>query len=266
MSERVHATAAAGFDRAGGDYERGRPGYPPAAVSHLKRAVGIQAGARVLDLAAGTGKLTRALADSGAELIAVEPVAGMREQLERATPGVRVLEGAAEQIPLADAELDAVVVAQAFHWFDARGAAAEIHRVLRPGGGLGVIWNAWDEAVPWVGAVQALVHEHVHGAPQHATSRWPAELEQTGLFTPLQAKTFAHVVTADLDTLLARVASVSYISVLPDAERARVLEAVAGVVVEDPETAGREQIAMPYTTHVRSCRRRSEHVRRENFD
>ncbi|MGH2867275.1 MAG: class I SAM-dependent methyltransferase, partial [Solirubrobacteraceae bacterium] len=119
MSERIHATAAAGFDRAAGDYERGRPGYPPAAVSHLAQAVGIGPGARVLDLAAGTGKLTRALADSGAELTAVEPVAGMREQFERSTRGVRVLEGTAEQIPLADAELDAVVVAQAFHWFDA---------------------------------------------------------------------------------------------------------------------------------------------------
>ncbi|MGH2866636.1 MAG: class I SAM-dependent methyltransferase, partial [Solirubrobacteraceae bacterium] len=157
----------------------------------------------------------------------------------------------AEQIPLADAELDAVVVAQAFHWFDARPAAAEIHRVLRPDGRLGVIWNAWDEDVPWVGRVQALVHEHVHGAPQHTTSRWPQELAQTGLFTPLGAETFAHVVTGDLDTLLARVASVSYISALSGPERAGVLEAVAGVVTHDPESAGRDRIAMPYTTHVR---------------
>jgi SAM-dependent methyltransferase len=257
VSERVHTTAAAGFARAGADYERGRPGYPPAAVSHLARSVGIEPGARVLDLAAGTGKLTRALADSGAELIAVEPVAGMREQLERSTRGVRVLEGTAEEIPLEDAGLDSVVVAQAFHWFDTPAAAAEIHRVLRPHGGLGVIWNAWDEEVPWVGRVQALVHEHVHGAPQHATSRWPQELEQTGLFAPLGANTFAHTVISDLDTLLARVASVSYISALPDPERARVLEEVAGIVAHDPETAGREQIAMPYTTHVRSYRRHS---------
>lgn len=255
MSEHVHAMAAAGFDRAGADYERGRPGYPPAAITHLAQAVGIEPGARVLDLAAGTGKLTRALADSGAELIAVEPVAGMREQLEHSMPGVRVLVGTAEQIPLADAELDAVVVAQAFHWFDARAAAAEIHRVLRPDGGLGVIWNAWDERVPWVKRTQALVHEHVNGAPQHATSSWPQELEQTGLFTPLAQETFGHVVTGDLDTLLARVASVSYISALPDTARAQVLDSVAEIVAHDPETAGHEQIAMPYTTHVTSCHR-----------
>lgn len=257
MSERVHATAAAGFDRAGADYERGRPGYPPAAVSHLAQAVGIEPGARVLDLAAGTGKLTRTLADSGAELIAVEPVAGMREQLERSTRGVRVLEGTAEHIPLADAELDAVVVAQAFHWFDARTAAAEICRALRPEGSLGVIWNAWDEEVRWVRRTQALVHEHVHGAPQNATSGWSQKVEETGLFTPLGEKTFAHVVTSDLDSLLARVASISYISALPDAERARVLDGVVEIAAQDPETAGSEQIAMPYTTYVRCYRCRS---------
>ncbi|MGB9184092.1 MAG: class I SAM-dependent methyltransferase [Solirubrobacteraceae bacterium] len=256
MSERIHTTAAAGFARAGADYERGRPGYPPAAVSHLARSVGVEPGARVLDLAAGTGKLTRALANSGAELIAVEPVAEMREQFERSLPGVRVLVGTAEHIPLPDSELDAVVVAQAFHWFDARAAAAEIHRVLRPGGGLGVIWNAWDESkVPWVARVQALVHEHIGSAPQHATSHWPQELEATGLFTPLHQETFAHVVTGDLDNLLARVASVSYISALPDNSRAQVLDSIAEIVAHDPETAGRDQIAMPYTTHVVACHR-----------
>jgi SAM-dependent methyltransferase len=254
---RVHAAAAAGFARAGADYERGRPGYPPAAIAQLAHAVGIGPGARVLDLAAGTGKLTRALLTLGAELIAVEPVAGMREQLQRTTPAVRILDGTAERIPLPDGELDAVVVAQAFHWFDAGAASAEIHRVLRADGGLGVIWNAWDEDVAWVARIQALVHEHVSGAPQHATSRWPQELEATGLFTPLSQETFAHVVTGDLDTLLARVASVSYISALPEAERARVLGVVAEVIAQDPETAGRDQIAMPYTTHVASCHRRT---------
>jgi SAM-dependent methyltransferase len=255
VTGRVHATAAAGFARAGADYERGRPGYPPAAISHLAQTVGIGPGARVLDLAAGTGKLTRALLGSGAVLTAVEPVAGMREQLERTTPGVRVLEGTAELIPLPDGELDAVVVAQAFHWFDAAAAAAEIHRVLRPAGGLGVIWNAWDEEVGWVARVQALVHEHVAGAPQHATSQWPQELDATGLFTPLSEKTFAHVVSGDLDTLLARVASVSYISALDAPARERVLAGVRQIVAEDPATSRRPELAMPYTAHVRSFRR-----------
>jgi len=144
----VHQDAAVGFDRGAADYERGRPGYPDAAIALVARKLGITPGQRVLDLAAGTGKLTRSLLGLGAELVAVEPVAGMREQLRRAVPGVDVRDGTAEQIPLDDASVDAVLVAQAFHWFDVPAAAAEIHRVLVPGGGLAVIRNEWDRTVP----------------------------------------------------------------------------------------------------------------------
>lgn len=256
MTQRVHRSAAVGFDRAGAAYERGRPGYPDGAVAKLARELGIEDGRLVLDLAAGTGKLTRALTGLGAELIAVEPVAGMREQLVRAVPEAEVLHGTAEQIPLGDSAVDAVVVAQAFHWFDAPVAAAEIHRVLRPGGGLGVIWNSWDESVGWVERTQALVHEHVKGSPQQRTSGWAAELEQTGLFTPLQRDRFPNVVHGDLETLLARISSVSYVAALGDAERMRLLHAVREVVASDPETMEQTEIRMPYTTYVAWCRRR----------
>lgn len=255
MGPPIHQQAAAGFGRAGADYERGRPGYPEAAVAVLARELGIGPGRVVLDLAAGTGKLTRALSGSGAELIAVEPVLGMREQLVRAVPGARALDGTAERIPLEAGTIDAVLVAQAFHWFDAAAAGAEIHRVLRPGGGLGVTWNSWDESVPWVKRTQALVHEHVNDAPQQRTSPWPKRLAKTGLFTALEQRTFPNVVHGDLDTLLARVASVSYIAALGDAERERVLRAVGEVVATDPVTRGRAELAMPYTTHVTWCRR-----------
>lgn len=208
-----------------------------------------------LDLAAGTGKLTRTLTRFGATLIAVEPVEGMREQLTRGLPDIRALSGTAEQIPLPQASVDAVLVAQAFHWFDARAAASEIHRVLRPGGGLGVIWNAWDESVPWVARVQAIVHEHVAGAPQHSSSSWSDELAATGLFTALQRATFPNLVRGGVDLLRARVASVSYISALEPAERERVLEAVAEVVAADPVTQGRPEFEMPYTTTVIWARR-----------
>jgi SAM-dependent methyltransferase len=256
MTQRVHRSAAVGFDRAGAAYERGRPGYPDAAVAKLARELGIENGRVVLDLAAGTGKLTRALTGLGAELIAVEPVAGMREELLRAVPEAEVLDGTAEQIPVGDGSIDAVVVAQAFHWFDAAVAAAEMHRVLRPGGGLGVIWNSWDESVAWVERAQALVHEHVKGSPQQRTSRWGEDLEQTGLFTPLHEETFPNVVHGDLETLLARISSVSYIAALAGAERERLLDEVRQVVASDPETAGRADLTMPYVTHVRWAWRR----------
>jgi SAM-dependent methyltransferase len=254
VTPRVHRSAAIGFERAADDYERGRPGYPDAALARLSTELGLRPGRVVLDLAAGTGKLTRAVAITGAELIAVEPVAAMRRALQASLPSVRALEGTAEAIPLPEASVDAVLVAQAFHWFDAAVAAAEIHRVLRPAGGLGVIWNSWDESVAWVARVQALIHSYVGAAPQQRSSRWDAELSATGLFGPIERAEFPHVVIAGVDVLRARVASVSYISALPDAERERVLDEVIAIAAEDPSAHGREQFETPYTTTVTWCR------------
>jgi ubiquinone/menaquinone biosynthesis C-methylase UbiE len=130
--ERVHQ-AARGFEQAADAYERARPTYPQAAVAWLCERLAVRRGRRVLDLAAGTGKLTRSLVAAGADVVAVEPIAAMRERLP---PEVEALDGTAEAIPLPGASVDAVTVAQAFHWFDAEPALAEIHRVLRPGGTL----------------------------------------------------------------------------------------------------------------------------------
>jgi SAM-dependent methyltransferase len=258
MTPGVHRSAAVGFERAGEDYERGRPGYPPAAVARLADALGLRPGRVALDLAAGTGKLTRALAGTGVELIAVEPVTGMRRQLTASLPSMRALEGTAEAIPLPDASVDAVLVAQAFHWFDTPAAAAEIHRVLRPGGALGIIWNAWDESISWVARVQAILHEHVRGAPQQRSSVWAAELAATGRFGPLQRAQFANLVVGDADVLRARVASVSYISALEPEQREQVLRSVDEVVASDPTLGARvvagEDFEMPYTTTVTWCR------------
>ena len=124
----IHPTAAAGFSLGAAAYERGRPGYPAEAIGWLAEQLGLRAGRTVLDLAAGTGKLTRALVETGAEVVAVEPVDEMRAQLEAAVPAARALAGTAEEIPLADGAVDAVTVAQAFHWFDRDAAFTEIHR------------------------------------------------------------------------------------------------------------------------------------------
>jgi len=257
MASAIHRQAAVGFDRGGADYERGRPGYPEAAVQVLSTVLGLEPGRTVVDLAAGTGKLTRLLVETGARLVAVEPVAGMREQLQRALPKVEVLEGTAEAIPLATATADAVVVAQAFHWFDPPRAAAEIHRVLAPDGGLGVIWNSWDESVAWVPRMQAIVHEHRGDTPQQATSRWQAELDASGLFTPLVDRRFHNLVLGDLDVLEARVGSTSYISALAPAERDHLLRRVREVLESDPTTRDQPELEMPYETRL-VCRRRHD--------
>jgi ubiquinone/menaquinone biosynthesis C-methylase UbiE len=248
----IHDLAARGFERAGDDYERGRPGYPAEAIDFVVRELEIRPGTRVLDLAAGTGKLTRQLVPTGAELVAVEPVAGMRRKLVDAAPGVEALAGTAEAIPLADASVDTVVCAQAFHWFDGDRALAEIHRVLRPGGSLALIWNVRDETVEWERQVSELLKRHQANAPRKRWGRWREAFERTELFTALRERKFVHEQEGDVDTMLARVASISFVSALPDDERARFLGEVRSLV----EPYG-SPLVMHYRTEVYWARRRA---------
>jgi ubiquinone/menaquinone biosynthesis C-methylase UbiE len=163
------------FERVAETYERARPGYAPDALAWLAERIGIGPGRRVLDLAAGTGKLTRQLLAFGAEVAAVEPGREMRAVLERVVPQAEALAGSAEAIPLPGESVDAVTVAQAFHWFRAEEALVEIHRVLRPGGALGLLWNEWDEADPLQQAVDVLLsalrpHRAEDGPPPWAAA------------------------------------------------------------------------------------------------
>ncbi len=141
---RIPAAAAEGFQQAAADYERSRPSYPADALACIVGRAAMQPGTRVLDLAAGTGKLTRLLAPTGADVVAVEPVEAMRAQLVEQVPGVEVLDGTAESIPLESGSVHAVTVAQAFHWFDAPASLAEMRRVLVDDGTLVLVWNTRD--------------------------------------------------------------------------------------------------------------------------
>jgi SAM-dependent methyltransferase len=249
LSRNINETAARGFDRAAAEYERGRPGFPAAGVAAIAQALDLGPDSTILDLAAGTGKLTRALKPLGARLIAVEPVAGMREQFTLTTPGVELLDGTAEAIPLADRAVDAVLVAQAFHWFDAPAAAAEIHRVLKPAGGLAVVYNRWDTRTPWVARMQELVHS-LRGDTPNRKSPWKPQIEATGLFAPFEYREVPYVMTGDRDTVLARVASISYVSVLDKGKRDELLQQVAAIL----ERAG--ELDLPYITELWWCRAR----------
>ena len=153
----VNEVAASGFGAGAEAYEQGRPSYPPDLVAWLVDRLGLGPGRRLADVAAGTGKLTRLLVPSGAEVVAVEPVAAMRTQLEAACPEVEVLDGTAEALPLGDGSVDAITVAQAFHWFEPAAALAEAARVLRPGGGLAVTFNERDTRESWVAELSRLI-------------------------------------------------------------------------------------------------------------
>jgi SAM-dependent methyltransferase len=248
--------ATRGFADGAAVYERGRPSYPQAAIDRIVSALDLRPGRTVLDLAAGTGKLTRLLVPSGANVIAVEPVREMRQELERRVRGVAALAGTAERLPLVDRSVDAVTVGQAFHWFDAGRAVAELGRVLRPGGRLGLIWNARDESRPWVAEIGAILDRHAGDAPRHRDGRWRAAFDAADRSTPLRHQTFHHLHHLDRAAVLDRFASISFIAALPDTARARVLDEIGRVLDAEPSLAGRDRIGLPYRTDLYWCERR----------
>ena len=261
----VRDAAARGFQRGADDYEAARPGYPPEVVALLVDGLGLGPGRRVLDLAAGTGKLTRLLVPSGAEVVAVEPVAAMRSELAERVPGAEVLEGTAEALPLPDASVDAAVVAQAFHWFDAPVALAELHRCLRPGGGLALVWNVRDESVDWVRRFGELLVEAAAGDPASAEFRatgkpydegvdWAELLAATGGWSPVERSVVRWEQPVDPELLVRRAASTSFVSALPDAARAAALDRVRDLAATHPQLAGRPRFGFPHETVVHRCR------------
>jgi ubiquinone/menaquinone biosynthesis C-methylase UbiE len=210
------------FDRVAETYERSRPGYAPEALTWLAERIGIGPGRRVLDLAAGTGKLTRQLLALGADVAAVEPGHEMRTVLERVVPQAEALAGSAEAIPLPDESVDAVTVAQAFHWFRTEEALAEIHRVLRPGGALGLLWNEWDEDDPLQRAVDQLLTALRPERRDDGPPRWFVATEASPLFGPVEQRAFRHTFTLDADRLVEWVASTSAVAAAHTAVQTRV--------------------------------------------
>lgn len=240
------------------DYERGRPGYTPELITRLAAELPIRRGTKVCDLAAGTGKLTRALQSTGAEVVAVEPVAEMRDVLASVCPGVEVLDASAEALPVPDGSFDVVTVGQAFHWFDTRASLGEIRRVLRPGGALALMWNLRDEREDWVRELGEVIKRHGGGKAKGAKQRqaWDAVINQAGGFTDVRSARFRNVVTHDTDTLVARVTSNSHIADLPWWRRVRCVRAVRTLVRRHPDLVGRDHFELPhelvaYWCHVR---------------
>lgn len=221
-------------------YERGRPSYPPEAVDWLLAPTDIWVARDVLDLGAGTGKLTTRLVERGLTVIAVDPIAEMLEMLRTALPDTPALLGSAEQIPLPDNAVDAVLVAQAWHWFDSERAVAEIARVLRPGGRLGVLWNTRDERSGWVkdfGRIVGLEHDRDNATvdlPEPFIDIATHQVEWTNYITP--------------QALIDYVASRSYCITSPAEVRTRTLDEVRELLVSHPSLANATGLAMPYIT------------------
>ena len=217
-------------------YERGRPSYPPEAIDWL-----LPPGARdVLDLGAGTGKLTTRLVERGLDVVAVDPIAEMLEVLRTSPSQTPALLGTAEEIPLDDDSMDAVLVAQAWHWFDPARAILEVARVLRPGGRLGLVWNTRDERLGWVKDLGRIIgHEddpfnHTVTLPPPFTDVARHQVEWTNYLTP--------------QALIDLVASRSYCITSPAAVRTRTLHQVRELLATHPALAHATGVALPYVT------------------
>ena len=275
----MQPVAAKGFQRSAAAYDRGRPGYAPAGVAWMAERLGLAEGATVVDLAAGTGKLTADLVATGALVVAVEPVAAMRAVLAQRVPGARAVDGTAEATGLADTSADAVTVGQAFHWFDGDAAVAEIHRILRPGGRLGVIYNTRDLQDPLQAALSRLVQPYRGSAPAHAKGQWREALQRTAL---LQAGVerlggsgvnqvagpgvggaigeyrVDQVQLVDAEGLVDRVLSMSFIAALPTGEQASIAQAARLAAAHTPATQvdPKARLRLHYLTEVAVWTRR----------
>ena len=222
-------SAARTFDKTAEIYERARPSWPAEALNHVIRELGLDRTATVLDLGAGTGKLTGMLVDRFDNALAVEPLDGMRALLASLIPEVKTYAGDAENIPLGEASVDAVFSADAFHWFDGELALAEIARVLRPRGGLVLMWNEPHKPTePSIAAAGALLNDRGSSERQinrYASGEWREPFAGSS-FEELSQAQFDHQQVVDREQLLAYFASMSWIAVLPDEERGELLSEV----------------------------------------
>ncbi|WP_319463507.1 class I SAM-dependent methyltransferase [Micromonospora sp. RTP1Z1] len=242
-------TQALSFGAAAAEYDRFRPRYPQEA---LRWALdGLDAAARVVDLGAGTGILTRGVLALGPVVVPVEPDPGMRAQLTAATPGVTALAGSAESVPLPDDAVDAVLVGQAYHWFDQERAHAEIARVLRPGGTFAPIWNTRDNGVAWVAELERIadLRDHSGNLIEKVTDFGPA-------FGAMELAEFTHRTTLTPAEVVGMLRTRSYWLTAPPHEQERIDRELWELFATHPDLAGRETVELPYRTLVFRARRR----------
>ena len=246
MPAREREARASSFAAVAGHYERGRPSYPSQAIDWLlgERAL------EVLDLGAGTGKLTEALLGRGHSVTAVEPLAEMRHILQERLPQAHAIAGTAEHLPLPDHSLDAVVVGAAFHWFEQQRALAEIARVLRAGGVLGLLGNTFDVSVAWVGALREILGPPAIQRPGH----WPSPELLRQFFTDVDDGQFPHSQQVKLATLRDLACSRSNVAVMPDRERALLLARIDALWEQSGELGGIDSATLPWIARARRCR------------
>ena len=243
MSDLQHPDSRS-FELVADVYERARPEYPREAVAWLAELLELREGRTVVDVGAGTGKLTRALVETGARVIALEPGEAMLGELRRVLPDVQTIVGGAEAIPLGDESVDAITVGQAFHWFRHDEALPEMRRILRPHGGVALIWNGRDKDAEVSRHLSELLADFVP-PDRAAPGTWSNALGASDLFGPLEERCFRFAQTLDADGFAGRILSISFVA-STSAERQAELEGKLREYV----AANGGQIELPYVTDV----------------
>jgi SAM-dependent methyltransferase len=251
-SPAIHPAARQGFTRQAEAYQRGRPSYPAGLQGWLRDALGLEPGRVVADVGAGTGKFCPLLLATGADVIAVEPVDAMRQRIAPHA-GLRTQAGTAQATGLAPASLDALVCAQAFHWFATRAALDEFARVLRPGAHLGLVWNVRDESVDWVAEFTRIYAPYEGDTPRFHSGDWQRAFPHPA-FGPLTETTFTHQhVGPPEQVIIDRVLSTSFIAALPADEQAKVRAQLEDLIATHPSRRGQAEVRVPYATRAFAC-------------
>jgi ubiquinone/menaquinone biosynthesis C-methylase UbiE len=229
---------ARGFELVADVYERVRPSYPADTLAWFADRLDLRTGTTVLDLGAGTGKLTRSLVETGARVVALEPGDEMRAQMAAVVPEAEPIAAGAEAIPLPDAAVDAATAAQSFHWFRLDEALPEIHRVLRPRGGLGLVWNERDPDDAFQQELSDLLQPFTAFGLRRMRERgWMEAIERSSLFGPLEEHVSGFVDELDGAALVERIRTISFVASAAERERdeletelRRLADAAGGVV------------------------------------
>lgn len=236
------------FEVAADEYEAARPEIPEPALQFLTEQLRLHAGSRILDVGAGTGKITRALARTYQNIVALEPAQAMREKIHMFSPDIRVIDGVAEAIPLEDGSVHAVVAGNSFHWFANTPALEEIARVLKPQGRIGLIWTVRDESVGWVAELMHIMDRHRGYTAGYREGKWTGVLTQSERFRRVGQQSFHFLQRTSRKTITDRVASMSFIQKLSAGTRQNVLEEISTRLDTGIECGA--DVEFPYRTDV----------------
>lgn len=251
MRYSIHPTAQDGFSQAAERYQHVRPNYPQEIIAWLQQQLHLNGDSQIVDLGAGTGKFIAALTQVSPNIIAVEPVTEMLQQLKIRYPQVQTLQASSHHIPLPSSSIDAVICAQAFHWFADLKSLQSIHQILKPHAALGLVWNQRDEQVDWVKALADFIAEYETDTPRFHSGAWEKVFEQQSLFKPVAVHHFAHVQRGCVEDVVSkRLLSTSFIAAMPIAQQLELKAKFEKIVQDMTGKQPQDQIEFPYQTHA----------------